>query len=70
MGFVTLGVIVLVLVGIGLWDRAARRKGHTLRSAGAMRRSERDVQRNVRAANTTFANPIDRDWDKPDDRRP
>jgi hypothetical protein len=34
-----------------------------------MIRSERDVQRNIRAANQTWHNPIDKDWNKPDDQR-
>lgn len=69
MGFVTLGLIVALFVVVWLFDRRARRHGHRFRSASDIRRSELDVRRNARAARETFANPIDPDWAKPDDRR-
>ncbi len=69
MGFVMIGLIVLAVWGLWYWDRRTRRKGHTLRTSAAMRRSELDVRRNIRAGKATGHNPVDKDWNKPDERR-
>jgi hypothetical protein len=69
MGFVTLALVVGLFVALFLWDRRARAHGHRLRSSSDIIRSERDVQRNLRASRSTMHNPLDADWTEPDDRR-
>jgi hypothetical protein len=70
MGFVGLGLVLLGLVLLWVWDRRSKRRGHTLRRPDEIWRAEQDIHRNVRAADSILGNPVDKDWDKPDDRRP
>ena len=66
MGIISLIVIVLVvgggLLALSRWDRRVRRRGSTFRSASNISASERDRERNARAAETMIVNP-NPDWD-------
>lgn len=69
VALVGVGIVLALLAGLWWWDRRTRKRGHTLRSPNDIWRSERHVRRNIRQSSELGHNPIDRDWNKPDDQR-
>jgi hypothetical protein len=63
---VLVAVVVVVLGVLALFDHRARAHGHVLRDSRDMYRSERSVQRKVRASEKIQGRPILTDWNKPD----
>lgn len=64
VGWIVLGVFVVLIGGAFLLDRADRRHGRRLRSSGEMLSNRRDRERNIRST-PEHGVPLMDDWDKP-----
>ncbi|HJQ42965.1 MAG TPA: hypothetical protein VJ831_07770 [Jatrophihabitantaceae bacterium] len=69
LGAILIFGLIAMFIGVAVWDRRTRRRGHRLRSSSEIWRAEQDVHRNLRANQEYGGNPNDMQWGTPDEQR-